>query len=639
MSEHAYIDLPTIDPNVLQLSNASMLELVAPISAAAAGTSNDPNEGVIADLVNHFQAALAAERTIYAILLAVYAVLVLIGLLVVVWNSGGREHYFAWRSKGPPPPPEGPSGEKDGQWPGGAVVDYAGEKASGGRHTPGQDSGLNVASPPSRQGSSAGRGSLRSLAAPGNAFLAMRSYVSTPLPAQSRSSPAPVPPAPASPEIRGSFGPFLDPVAPPVEQAYWLQRVTGGVGAYLRALRPQPTPSESSFGASRAGTARTPHFDIPFASPAPLTGEPPSTPLAGSLEALGVAARWRRSGGYYAAGTPIPTNDVRRLVVMNAHSQDAMSVSDVTSVTGRSLPPPPRAVSDFPTDAVSPISSTNHGPPGPPSGTQEMSRANTSDHYLSADGHLAVPSTSLSRSGSESGPSAWRGTSCSSSVGRSASRSTHCSTASHHQSAGTGMAAWGSEAGDAADPFGRGGADDVELVDSERGSYAADLNDGLPSGKSGMTYATTFSRPSRASGTSFGGGGRLSLNTTPACSAPPSLGPSPARPPAPLPSERDRRNSDPFVTPLLRLGFPLSPVPQSPMALSPTSPLSPSPSIATASVHGAKVATAALAGIISNLHSRRQRDLERRINPFVSPMDNSASRPPSGNLSLSHGCT
>lgn len=98
VSEHAHITLPTVPIDVLQLSKQSTEELATPLAAAAVGGDNGDG-GAIDKLVNHFESALKAERMIYTILLALYGLVVLVGLLIVIWHSGGAEKYAAWRDR------------------------------------------------------------------------------------------------------------------------------------------------------------------------------------------------------------------------------------------------------------------------------------------------------------------------------------------------------------------------------------------------------------------------------------------------------------------------------------------------------------------------------------------------------------
>ncbi|BEJ15493.1 hypothetical protein CspHIS471_0500980 [Cutaneotrichosporon sp. HIS471] len=160
--EHAHIDLPTIPPDVLQLSPESTAELAGPVTAAAVG-GKDPDSGAVGKLVKHFEDALRAQQLVYGILLGVYAAIALVGLLVVLWHSGGREWVARRRSRGSveKPPPNGSF------TPFPLYQTYSSQEKD---H-------LTV---PATEGSHSG--SLRALAAPGAAFLGMRGYVSSPTP-------------------------------------------------------------------------------------------------------------------------------------------------------------------------------------------------------------------------------------------------------------------------------------------------------------------------------------------------------------------------------------------------------------------------------------------------------------------------
>ncbi|ORX39271.1 hypothetical protein BD324DRAFT_598625 [Kockovaella imperatae] len=94
ISEHAYITLPTLPPDVLLLSNSSMNEMAQPIAAAAVGSGGDgSDQGLVGSLIQHFETALIYERNFYAILLGLWLGFVLVGLVVVLWNCGARESY------------------------------------------------------------------------------------------------------------------------------------------------------------------------------------------------------------------------------------------------------------------------------------------------------------------------------------------------------------------------------------------------------------------------------------------------------------------------------------------------------------------------------------------------------------------
>ncbi|WRT69250.1 uncharacterized protein IL334_006234 [Kwoniella shivajii] len=105
ISEHAHIDLPTLPSDILMLSPESMNEIATPIASAAVGSNATPDgddQGVVGSLITHFENALKAERTFYGIMLAMWVLLFLIGIIIVIWNSGGRDRYYTLRGRSVP---------------------------------------------------------------------------------------------------------------------------------------------------------------------------------------------------------------------------------------------------------------------------------------------------------------------------------------------------------------------------------------------------------------------------------------------------------------------------------------------------------------------------------------------------------
>lgn len=101
LRDNARIELPLVPDNVLMLSPDAMNELAGPITAAAVGSSpsrqsaqagdgggGEADDGIVGKLIGHWEKAIRAEMVVYAILIGVWGALALVGLVVVLWNSG-----------------------------------------------------------------------------------------------------------------------------------------------------------------------------------------------------------------------------------------------------------------------------------------------------------------------------------------------------------------------------------------------------------------------------------------------------------------------------------------------------------------------------------------------------------------------
>ncbi|ODN97311.1 plasma membrane fusion protein PRM1 [Cryptococcus wingfieldii CBS 7118] len=333
ISEHAFVDLPTLSSDVLLLSNGSMEEIATPIASAAVGSSDDDDDdGVVGTLITHFESALKVERVFYGIMLAFWLLLFLIGLIIVIWYSGGKDKYMALRGM----PPTGPDGfgqsgqdiKQQPKWKGWMTNDhpiyesYAEKQFRGTSPSPGGAPNLVVPSydlphsndeksffrhvPDSRHGdptlgrqSSGVRNTLASLAAPGQSFLKLtgRKLTGTPTPAEDE-----VPfVAGQSSELYSrdhANSPFprqnsVSSDRPNSPQPFWVDKFYGAVegvraffptrgqkhGAALRRSASQRT--EKSFGASQVPTARTPRYD--WANEAKKKNEPEWTMVDAEL--------------------------------------------------------------------------------------------------------------------------------------------------------------------------------------------------------------------------------------------------------------------------------------------------------------------------------------------------------------------
>ncbi|KAL7421046.1 plasma membrane fusion protein prm1 [Cryptotrichosporon argae] len=319
LSEHSKVSLPTAPRDILQLSNSSMQELAQPIVTAAAGSNSGTHDnGLVGTLIDRFESALRVERTVYAVLLALYLALFLIGLAVVCWHSGGREHYAAAHERYLAlrglPPRRGDTfvnvSKESHNWPW--------------KKTPISDTYADDAKRPVpaivepepvdsffdyRRGSGATGLSrtLSALAAPGQAFLRMTGYHSDPDRAtplvqaggssekytrQPLSSPSPSPLRHAD-EQDSAF----EPPPPPPPPLFWVHKIYGAVDSmrdYMRGRahgatmlrRAGSVRTERSFGASQVPTARTPREWPVARTPSPVpAGRAVEINVTGALDA------------------------------------------------------------------------------------------------------------------------------------------------------------------------------------------------------------------------------------------------------------------------------------------------------------------------------------------------------------------
>ena len=92
LHDNLHVDMPRINQSVLILSPDSINEVSQPIAAAAIGGGGDDNDGLLMRLVNAYAESLRKERVMFAIFLALWGVVVLMGLCVVLWHSFGRSY-------------------------------------------------------------------------------------------------------------------------------------------------------------------------------------------------------------------------------------------------------------------------------------------------------------------------------------------------------------------------------------------------------------------------------------------------------------------------------------------------------------------------------------------------------------------
>ncbi|KAJ7173748.1 hypothetical protein C8R46DRAFT_991645 [Mycena filopes] len=90
LHDNLHIDMPRVNETILVLSPQSVNEATQPIAAAAIGDQNGDG-GLIGKLVNTYAASLRKERLMFAIFMALWGFVVLMGLAIILWHSYGRE--------------------------------------------------------------------------------------------------------------------------------------------------------------------------------------------------------------------------------------------------------------------------------------------------------------------------------------------------------------------------------------------------------------------------------------------------------------------------------------------------------------------------------------------------------------------
>lgn len=82
--------MPRVNETVLVLSPASVDEATRPIAAAAVGDGTDGNEGFLGKVIQAYVAKLEKEKLMFGVFMALWGVVVLMGLAIVLWHAVGK---------------------------------------------------------------------------------------------------------------------------------------------------------------------------------------------------------------------------------------------------------------------------------------------------------------------------------------------------------------------------------------------------------------------------------------------------------------------------------------------------------------------------------------------------------------------
>ncbi|KAI0339855.1 hypothetical protein BDW22DRAFT_1399493 [Trametopsis cervina] len=91
LHDNLNIDIPRVNDTVLVLSPASVDEATQPIAAAAIGSGDGSNQGIVGKLVNAYVESLKKERIMFAVFLGLWLFVVLMALSIIWWHSYGRD--------------------------------------------------------------------------------------------------------------------------------------------------------------------------------------------------------------------------------------------------------------------------------------------------------------------------------------------------------------------------------------------------------------------------------------------------------------------------------------------------------------------------------------------------------------------
>ncbi|KAF9061293.1 hypothetical protein BDP27DRAFT_1452327 [Rhodocollybia butyracea] len=90
LNQNLQIDMPRVNESILVLSPEAVNEATQPISQAAVGSGSPGDSGFVGKLVNAYVASLEKERLMFGVFMALWGVVVLMGLGILLWNVYGR---------------------------------------------------------------------------------------------------------------------------------------------------------------------------------------------------------------------------------------------------------------------------------------------------------------------------------------------------------------------------------------------------------------------------------------------------------------------------------------------------------------------------------------------------------------------
>ncbi|KAI0288790.1 hypothetical protein BC826DRAFT_1098652 [Russula brevipes] len=98
LHDNLHVNISRVNASILVLSPDEVNVATRPIAAAAVGTGDKPDSGLLGRLIETYKETLRKERVMFAIFLGLWFIVVLMGLAIIFWHSYGR-HIFNSRGK------------------------------------------------------------------------------------------------------------------------------------------------------------------------------------------------------------------------------------------------------------------------------------------------------------------------------------------------------------------------------------------------------------------------------------------------------------------------------------------------------------------------------------------------------------
>ena len=99
LNQNLNVNLPQVNETVLVLSPTDVNEITQPIATAAIGGGSSNSQGIIGDLMATYVNSLKKERLMFSIFMALWGVVVLMGLAIVFWHSYAKNWVEAYKKR------------------------------------------------------------------------------------------------------------------------------------------------------------------------------------------------------------------------------------------------------------------------------------------------------------------------------------------------------------------------------------------------------------------------------------------------------------------------------------------------------------------------------------------------------------